>query len=390
MAAGPSAPSGPDLTLGISQSDVPDNGMLAGHVGDEAVLVARRGADYFAIGATCTHYSGPLAEGLMVGDTVHCPWHHARFSLRTGEAIGAPAFNPVGCWRTEVRDGKVYVREKFEPAPVPSRAKTSGAPDRIVIVGGGAAGFAAAEMLRREGFAGSLTMVSSDNAPPYDRPNCSKDYLAGNAPEEWMPLRPPEFYKDQSIDLELRSDVTGIDAKGREVTLAGGRSIPFDKLLLATGAEPIRLDIPGADQPHVHVLRSLADSQAIIAKAKTAQHAVVLGASFIGLEVAAALRAREIEVHVVAPERRPLERVLGPQFGDVIRGLHEEHGVKFHFEETASAIDATNVRLKGGTTLPAGLVVVGIGVRPRIQLAERAGLKIDGGVAVNEYLETSV
>src|SRR5499427_8958453 len=317
-------PSGPDLTQGVPVGDVPDGGMLAGHVGDEAVLVARRGEEFFAIGATCSHYSGPLAEGLMVGDTVRCPWHHACFSLRTGEAIGAPAFNPMSCWRVETRDGKAFVRDKVEPTKL--LAKGTGASDsssRIVIVGGGAAGFAAAEMLRREGFSGSLTMVSSDDTAPYDRPNCSKDYLAGNAPEEWMPLRPDDWYKQQAIDLVLRTEVTGIDTKARQVTLAGGKSLRFDKLLLATGAEPVRLDIPGADRPHVHVLRSLADSRAIIATAKEARRAVVIGASFIGLEVAAALRARGIETHVVAPERRPLERVLGREFGDFVRAIHE-------------------------------------------------------------------
>ena len=383
-----SKPKGPDLTRGVPVGDVADGGMVGGHVGDDAVLLARHGDELFAIGATCSHYGVPLAEGLIVGDTVRCPWHHACFSLRTGEAAAAPAFNPMPCWRVEKRNGTAFVREKIEPA---GKARSSSAkPERVVIVGGGAAGFAAAEMLRREGFAGSMTLLSSDEAAPYDRPNCSKDYLAGNAPEEWIPLRPPEFYKDQSIDLELRSDVTGIDAKERQVTLASGRSVPFDKLLLATGAEPVRLDIAGADQPHVRVLRSLADSRAIIAKAKAARHAVVIGASFIGLEVAAALRAREIEVHVAAPERRPLERVLGREFGDFVRAIHEQHGVVFHLEETATAIDGGNVKLKGGTTLPADLVVVGIGVRPRVQLAERAGLKIDRGVAVNEYLETSV
>jgi len=258
-----------------------------------------------------------------------------------------------------------------------------------VIVGGGAAGFAAAEMLRREGFGGSVTMLSSDDAAPYDRPNCSKDYLAGNAPEDWMPLRPAEYFKEQNIDVQLRTQVTSIDPKARQVTLATGESLPFDKLLLASGAEPVRLDIPGADQPHIHVLRSLSDSRAIIARAKQAQRAVVIGASFIGLEVAASLRARKIEVHVVAPERRPLERVLGREYGDFIRALHEEHGVVFHLEEAASAIDAKSVKLKGGASLSADLVVVGIGVRPRIQLAESAGLAIDRGVAVNEYLETS-
>ena len=391
MAAEQSKPKGPDLARGVPLGDLADGGMLGGHVGDEAVLLARCGKEMFAIGATCSHYGGPLAEGLLVGDTVRCPWHHACFSLRTGEALAAPAFNPMPCWRVEQRDGTVFVREKIEPSGKGGKARPpSTKPERVVIVGGGAAGFAAAEMLRREGFSGRLTLFSSDDAAPYDRPNCSKDYLAGNAPEDWMPLRPLEFYKEKSIELELRTEVAAIDARARRVTLADGRTLPFDRLLLATGAEPVRLDIPGADQPHVHVLRSLVDSRAIIAKAQTARRAVVLGASFIGLEVAASLCARKIEVHVVAPDRRPLERVLGREFGDFIRAIHEQHGVVFHLEETATAIDAANVKLKGGATLAADLVVVGIGVRPRLQLAERAGLKIDRGVAVNEYLETSV
>ena len=385
-----SKPQGPDLAQGVALADIPDGGMVGGHVGDEAVLLARRGRELFAIGATCSHYSGPLAEGLVVGDTVRCPWHHACFSLRTGEAIAAPAFNPMACWRVEQRDGKAFVRDKIKPAARRPAGAAGQKAERVVIVGGGAAGFAAAEMLRREGFSGSVTLLSADDAAPYDRPNCSKDYLAGSAPEDWMPLRPPDFYKEQAIDLKLGTSVTAIDPKARQVALAGGGSVAFDKLLLATGAEPVRLDIPGADRPHVHVLRSLADSRSIIARAKEARRAVVIGASFIGLEVAAALRAREIEVHVVAPEKRPLERVLGPEYGDFIRALHEEHGVIFHFEETAAAIDASTVRLKGGTSLPADLVVVGIGVRPRLQLAESAGLKIDRGVVVNEYLETSV
>ena len=397
MAAEQSKPQGPDLTQGVALGAIPDGGMVGGHVGEDAVLVARRGDEFFAIGATCSHYGGPLAEGLIVGDTVRCPWHHACFSLRTGEAVAAPAFNPMPCWRVEQRDGKVFVRDKIaegdtvppKPRPSDTPRRVGAPPERVVIVGGGAAGFAAAEMLRREGFAGSLTMISADDAAPYDRPNCSKDYLAGSAPEEWMPLRPPDWYAAQGIDLRLRTEVTAIDPKARQVSLADGRSLPFDRLLLATGAEPVRLDSPGADRPYVHVLRSLADSRAIIAGASQARRAVVIGASFIGLEVAAALRARDIEVHVVAPDRAPLERVLGREYADFIRALHEEHGVVFHLEDTAVAIEAANVRLKGGATLAADLVVVGIGVRPRIALAERAGLETDRGIVVNEYLETS-
>ena len=388
----PSKPTGPDLAQGIPLDDLADGAMIGGHVGEEPVLLARRGDEFFAIGSACSHYGGPLAEGLAVDDTVRCPWHHARFSLRTGEAIGAPAFNPVACWRVDKRDGKACVRDKIEPSArrraVQARSASENA-ERVVIVGGGAAAFATAEMLRREGFAGSVALLSSDDAAPYDRPNCSKDYLAGNAPEDWIPLKPAEFYREHAIDVALGTNVTGIDVKAQQVAVAGGRNVAFDKLVLATGAEPIRLDIPGASEPHVHVLRSLGDARAIIANAKEARHAVVVGASFIGLEVAASLRARELEVHVVAPERRPMERILGREFGDFIRELHEEHGVVFHLEETATAIDGHKVKLKGGTTLSADLVVVGIGVRPRTGLAEQAGLAIDRGVVVNEYLETS-
>jgi len=393
MSAEQSKPTGPDLTEGVAAKDIPDGGMIGGHVGDDAVLIARRGDEFFAIGATCSHYNGPLAEGLVVGDTVRCPWHHAHFCLRSGEAIAAPAFNPVSCWRIERRDGKVIVRERIDAAErVKARgpAGAAGKAERVVIVGGGAAGFACAEMLRREGYTGALTLLSADADAPYDRPNCSKDYLAGSAPEDWMPLRPAEFYKDQAIELRLTTDVKGIDGNARRVALANGEAIPFDKLLLATGADPVRLDIPGAGEPQVHVLRSLADSRAIVAKAKTARQAVVIGASFIGLEAAAALRARDIEVHVAAPERRPLERVLGAEYGDMIKALHEEHGVIFHLEDTVSEIAGQDVTLKSGGKLRADLVVVGVGVRPRLQVAESAGLKIDRGVMVNEYLETSV
>jgi NADPH-dependent 2,4-dienoyl-CoA reductase/sulfur reductase-like enzyme len=258
-----------------------------------------------------------------------------------------------------------------------------------VIIGGGAAGFAAAEMLRRQRYQGSIVMLSDDGTPPVDRPNLSKDYLAGTAPEEWVPLRDDAFYTDQHIDLRLTTAVTAIDTTRREVTIGDGSKITYDRLLLATGAEPVRLPLPGMDLPHVHTLRTLADSRAIIAQAATARRAVVMGASFIGLEVAASLRTRGIEVHVVAPDKRPMERVLGAQMGDFVRSLHEEHGVIFHLEDTATAIDASRVTLKSGGTIAADLVVAGVGVRPRLQLAQDAGLAIDRGVTVNEFLETS-
>lgn len=381
--------SGPDFTRGIPASDISDGSMLLGHVNGEAVLLAKRGAELFAIGATCTHYNGPLAEGLMVDDTVRCPWHHACFSLRTGEAVRAPALNPVPCFRIEESGSTIFVREKIEKAPA-QQVKPDSHIRSIVIVGGGAAGNAAAEMLRRQGFKGSVTMLSADDSLPYDRPNLSKDYLAGNASEDWIPLRTPDFYKEQNIDVRLNARVASIDTVEREVALADGSHITFDALLLATGADPIRLDIPGADLPHVHYLRTLDDSRALISKTKDAKRVVVIGASFIGLETAASLRARDIEVHVVGPQSRPLERVLGAELGDMVKAIHEEHGVVFHFGTTATAIDNDTVTLKSGEKLAADLVVAGIGVRPDIGLAKTAGITVDNGIIVDQYLQTSV
>ena len=385
-------PSGPDLQAGIPESALADGGMLAGHVGEEPVLIARRGDELFAVGATCTHYGGPLPEGLMVGDTVRCPWHHACFSLRTGEALAAPALAPLACWRVARRDGRLFVTGKAPEATPQQKSRQHGAGaggERIVIIGGGAAGFAAAEMLRREGFGGALSLISADDSAPYDRPNLSKDYLAGTAPEEWIPLRPGEFYQDNDIDLRLGTEVKRIDAAERRVTLASGESLPFAKLLLATGAEPLRLRCPGADLPHVHTLRSLADCRSIRDRAKPGTRALIVGASFIGLEAAAAMRRRQVEVHVVAPEARPMERFLGPAMGDFVRSLHESQGVAFHLGRTVGAIDERGVQLDDGARLEADLVLVGIGVRPRLALAESAGLTVDHGVVVNEYLETS-
>jgi NADPH-dependent 2,4-dienoyl-CoA reductase/sulfur reductase-like enzyme/nitrite reductase/ring-hydroxylating ferredoxin subunit len=388
MADQQAPPAGPDLSQGIALSEF-SGATLLGHVGDQDVLLVRSGSEILAIDAHCSHYHGPLAEGVVDGESIRCPWHHACFDLRTGEATRAPALNPLAVWKVEQEADRIFVRQKREQ-PRPRVKGVVEAPGRIVIVGGGAAGLAAAEMLRRQDYRGSIVMLSNEAAAPVDRPNLSKDYLAGSAPEDWLPLRPDGYYADAGIDMRLDTEVASIDTGARNVVLAGGETVGYDRLLLATGAEPVRLPIPGADQPHVHVLRSLADCRAIIASADGARRAIVIGASFIGLEVAAALRARNIEVHVVGLEQRPMERVLGAEMGDFVRNLHEEHGVVFHLGDTVTAIDGRHATLKSGAVLDADVVVVGVGVRPRLALAERAGLAIDRGVSVNAYLETSI
>jgi len=386
MSADEAKLTGPDLAAGVDVGDVTDGALLAGHAHGMRVLLARRGTDVFAIGATCTLFGGPLAEGLLVDDTVRCPWHHACFSLRTGEALHAPALNPVPCFAVEQRDGKLFVAGE-RPASRP--AAPDSAPDSVVIVGAGAAGNVAAETLRREGYAGRVTLVGAEESVPYDRPNLSKDYLAGSAPEAWIPLRSPEYYAEKGIELLLGVAVDRVDPAARQVTLANGTTLGYGALLLATGADPVRLTMRGSDLPHVHYLRTLADSRAVIAKCAQAKRAVVVGASFIGLEVAGSLRARGIEVTVVAPETVPLGRVLGDAIGGAIRKLHEEHGVVFRLGTKLVGIDAAEVTLADGEKLAADLVVLGIGVRPVTALAAASGLAIDRGVVVDEYLRTS-
>ena len=379
---------GPDLALGLDASSLAEGQMLVGHANGEAVLLARSATKVFAIGAHCSHYGAPLADGLLVGDTVRCPYHHACFSLATGEVLRAPARDGLACYRVEQREGKLYVLGQAAAAKAAASAPSPAQPTSIVIVGAGAAGNSAAEKLRREGYSGKLTLVGAEGSLPVDRPNLSKDYLAGTAPEEWIPLRSDDFYREQRIDL-LRATVSSIEPSSKTVALADGSRLGYDALLLATGAAAIRLNIPGGGLPHVYTLRTLADSRAIIAASANAKRAVLIGAGFIGLEAAAALRARGIEVTVVAPDTVPLGRVLGDALGLAVQRLHEAHGVQFRLGERPKAITAHSVMLEDGSELPADLVLFGVGVRPATELAESAGLAVDRGVLVDTYLRTS-
>jgi NADPH-dependent 2,4-dienoyl-CoA reductase/sulfur reductase-like enzyme/nitrite reductase/ring-hydroxylating ferredoxin subunit len=367
--------------------------MILGHVGKDDVLLARTGDRFFAVGAHCTHYHGPLAEGLRVGDTVRCPWHHACFSLETGEALRAPALDPIACWRAERSGDHVFVRDKVRQPASSTQPRVAGSsrhPSSIVILGGGAAGLAAADMLRREAYDGPITMISADRDPPVDRPNLSKDFLAGEAKDDWIPLWPSDLYRERRIELLLGSPVTSIDPAAHAVLLENGTRREFASLLIATGANPVQLPIPGQDTGTVRYLRSFADSRAIVDLARNARRVVVVGASFIGLEVSASLRTRDVAVDVVAPDHVPLERVLGTEVGRFVQSIHESHGVVFHLGQTVTSLAGRRVSLSGGATIDADFVVVGVGVKPSTVVAETAGIALDRGIAVDEFLETNV
>ncbi len=375
---------GPDLAVGIPVDQVPEDGVLRGHAHGEPILLSRVDGAFHAVGAACTHYGAPLDEGRRVGDTIRCPWHHACFDLRTGEAVRAPALRALDRHVVEVVEGNVRV---VGPAPTAPRPSGRAGPGPVVVIGAGAAGASAVEAMRATGFDGPITLVGREAGLPVDRPNLSKDYLAGAAPEAWLPLRDEAFYRDNDIALRSGVEAVELDLSQRRVLLSDGSALPFGACLLATGADPVRLPLPGAEG--AFLLRTVADSKAIVAAAAGARRAVVVGASFIGLEVAASLRARGLDVHVVAPEPVPLARILGPALGAAIRATHERNGVVFHLGCKPEAIEGGSVRLSDGTQLSADLVILGVGVRPATGLAERAGLSVDNGVLVDAFLQTS-
>jgi NADPH-dependent 2,4-dienoyl-CoA reductase/sulfur reductase-like enzyme/nitrite reductase/ring-hydroxylating ferredoxin subunit len=371
--------SDPDFAAGIREADLVEGKPLLGKVGEDAVVLVRDGGKVHAVGATCTHYSGPLADGRVFDGQIHCPWHHACFDLATGRAHG-PALAPIACYDVALANGTIRVGKKQDIA-----APAASGPKRVVIVGGGAAGVACAEALRAEGSTAEITIVSGEGSDPVDRPNLSKDYLAGAAPEEWVYLRTANGLRENKIEL-VAAAATAIDTKARTVT--ADKAYAYDALLVATGAEPVRLSIEGANLPHVHTLRTLGDSRAIAA-AGEGKRVAIIGASFIGLEVAAALRARKAEVTVIGPEAVPLARVLGDEVGAFVKSVHETNGVTFRLGRKPAKIESARVVLDDGSEVAADVVVMGVGVRPRLELATAAGLQIDRGVVVDAELRAA-
>lgn len=379
--------SGPDFKNGVKVDSLKSGEKILGHVGKDPILLIKEGEQFFALGAACSHYGANLNDGIVVDGTIRCPWHHACFDIKTGDAKKAPALNPIQSWCTEIKNGMVYVTAKNEftkPKPVGSNK------DKFVIIGSGAAGHAAAEMLRRQGFQGQIQIFSEDTDVPYDRPNLSKDYLAGSAPEEWMSLRDTDFYQEQKIDLHLNCKVIGLDAKKKAITLASGDKVQFDKCLIATGGTPFVPKIEGIEKPQVRFLRSFSDCRTLISSLKGKKEVVIIGSGFIGLEAASALKTTGLSVTIVAPNEYPLSHVFGNEVGVFLKSVHEKNGIRFHLKSTIEKIDKDAVVLNGGLRLPADVVLVATGIVPNTKLAENAGIKCDNGILVNSYLETNL
>ena len=365
-------------------ADIAAGGMMAATLEGAAVLLIRDGDSVHAIGGTCTHAGGKLAEGVRHGGRVVCPWHKAAFCERSGAVLDPPALDALPMYEARVADGRILVRAAERPG-----AERVADGRCFVIAGAGAAGAVAAQTLRAEGFGGRIVMVDRANRVPYDRTILSKYALSGQKGAEKSPLQSQAFYREQGIERRT-GDVRAVDVAGRLVTLGDGSVLGYDALLLATGAVPRAAGLPGEGLRGVFTLRSRADADAIVAQAERSERAVVLGASFIGMEVAASLRERGLEVTVVGHEAAPFAKQLGPEVGRAFVGLHEKRGVRFRLGVEIQGMEGegavAGVRLKGGEVVPAELVVVGFGVKPETGYAEGLRRGEDGGIEVDAGL----
>jgi len=376
-------------------SELKDGEMKQVEAGGTKVLLARVGDNCYAVGAHCTHYGAPLVKGVLSGDRVICPWHHACFDITTGNLEEPPAFDSLPRFDVKIEHDEIFVLlpEVVPDRRTPAMTKRDVLDERtFVILGGGAAGYMAAQTLREDGFAGRVVMITRESRLPYDRPNLSKDYLAGHADPEWMPLRPDDFFDEYAIEVLREIEATNIDAAGKTITLNDGENLHYDSLLIATGGTPRELPFQSDNtRKNVFLLRSFSDSDAIIGAAEKGKRAIVIGASFIGMETAASLKARGCEVTVVAPDVVPFQKILGTEIGRLFKDIHERKGVRFRLGARVASFDGSEkvkaVLLEDGERLEADFVVVGVGVEPATDFLQGVELHKDGGVITNKYLE---
>lgn len=360
---------------------------------EEHVLLVRYGGKLYATANVCPHYGGPLHQGVVRGDVVTCPYHNATFDVTTGASLRGPAMDSLATYEVQEEDDAVFLGARSEP----KRPQIiSGDGPSVLILGSGAAGISCAETLRSGGFSGRITVLSADPDLPYDRPMLSKGLISGEAPEKYLPLRPAGYYSKLRIDVHTDTNASAVQPEERTVTTDHGRAFTGDLLLLATGGSPRVLDIPGAESSGVFTLRSHKDAAAIIHACEGAANAVVAGASFIGMEVAAQLAVRGLTVTVVEPAPEPLYGALGPEIGRWMRGIHEQNGVSFLLGRKPVAIDGDRrvhtVVLDDDRRIDADLVVVGVGIDPATACLDGTSLddRQRAGIQVDHHLQTPV
>ena len=378
-------------------SDLQDGEMKEVAVGETKILLTRIKGKFHAIGGICTHYGGNLAEGALCGERVYCPWHQSAFNVISGDLEEVPGLDAVPLFAVRVEGEDIFV--KVPEGASDRRTMPMVRPDpqtdkrTFAIVGAGAAGLAAAETLRQDEFQGRILMISKDTALPYDRPEVSKGYLKGDSTKETMPWRSSEFFQEHGIEVLLSQEVSEVDTRIRTLKFKEGRSLKYDALLLATGGQARRLEVPGAGLGNIFTLRSMDDADEIVARAVKDSPAVCVGASFIGMEVAQGLTKRGMKVTVVAPGVVPFEKILGQEIGRMWQQIHEENRVSFRMGARVARFDGDNVVravvLEDDTRLDADLVVMGVGVRPATDFIKGVPINPDGSLTADQHMRVT-
>ncbi|MEH2075962.1 MAG: FAD-dependent oxidoreductase [Nostoc sp.] len=376
-------------------NDLSDGEMRQVSVGDTEILLSRIEGKFYAVGAHCAHYKAPLAEGVLSGHDVVCPWHNAYFNVTTGDQLEPPGLDSLACYEVRIEGENVIVSvpEKTTGLRSPTMAQFNPNADgrTFAILGAGAAGVHAAETLRVAGYQGRIVMITQDDKLPYDRTKLTKDYFIGETSSEEMSLRSPDFYKEHGIEVLLNQQVEQVQTKTKAIAFTGGDSLTYDVLLVATGGKPVQLDIPGADLQNILTLRSFYDTDRILTLIKQKGQAVVIGSSFIGMETAAGLSQHGLQVTVISPDSVPFKKTLGEEIGKLFQQVHEENGVSFKLGRKAVQFEGNGkveaVILDNGDRIKADIVIVGIGVQPATDFLEGIDLHPkDGSVVVDEYL----
>lgn len=376
-------------------NDLKNGEMKSISVGDDKeILLIKLEDKYYAHGAHCTHYGAPLEKGVLHNNVLMCPWHHACFNAKTGDMLEPPARDSLPHYEVKIVNNDVIVMlpDELPQSRKPEMVKHNPEDKRnYIILGGGAAGNAAAQSLREAGYEGRITIITKEARFPYDRPNLSKAYLSGEALSEWMPLRDKEFYEGYNIDFLFSHKVEEINTDKKEICLNDNRLLMYDKILLAPGGIPKKLDIPGSECENIFYLRSFDDCNRIIDSAENISKAVIIGSSFIGMETAYHLHERKVEVTVISPDDIPFKKIFGAETGNLLRKLHEESGIKFKLNSRVQNFEGdekvNSVVLSDGEKINCDFVIVGIGVKPGTAFIKGLNLEDDGSIKVDEYLK---
>ena len=364
---------------------------------DHNVLLCRINDEYSAVGSTCTHYGAPLEKGLLKGDTIICPWHHACFNAKNGDLLEPPAMDALPVFKLKIEGESILINvpEEIESSRKPEMVKKDTSEDNrnFIILGAGASAYSAAQSMRESGFKGNIVLVTREDKKPYDRPNLSKDYLSGDAQPEWMPLRPDEFFHEYGIEIKQTVTIKGVDYEKKQVRLDNNESLKYDKLLIATGGIPNQLKVKGSELENIFYLRSFEDADRIIANLKNSKNAVVIGASFIGMETAHSLTERKIKVTVIAPGEVPFEKNFGKEIGMLFMKEHEKNGVAFRMKSKVKEFkgkeSVESVQLESGEEIKTDMVIIGIGVKPSTGFLNDTELMDDKSLKTDAFLRVS-